>query len=147
MTKTNDTAKDAIKKYLDHRAATDELFAASYAKKNKTLDECFSYILSEARKRGTHVCMTDDEVFSLAVHYYDEDDIKISAPPAHKAVHSRPSDAPELTEEEKAAAKAEAIERYKAKCIAEFATNKMKETTIKKKPALAPAAPSLFDNI
>ena len=41
------------------------------------MDECCNYIIGEARKRGNAVAMTDDEVFGLAVHYYDEDDIKV----------------------------------------------------------------------
>lgn len=69
--------KDAIKSYLDERAKTDELFAKTYAKEGKTLEECCNYIIGEARKRGNAVAMTDDEVFGLAVHYYDEDDIKV----------------------------------------------------------------------
>lgn len=36
----NKTFKEAIKTYLDERARTDELFAKSYAKENKNLDEC-----------------------------------------------------------------------------------------------------------
>lgn len=32
--------KQAIKAYLDERAKTDELFAVSYAKENKNLDDC-----------------------------------------------------------------------------------------------------------
>lgn len=36
--------KDAIKAYLDKRAQEDTLFAVSYAKTNKSIDECFDYI-------------------------------------------------------------------------------------------------------
>ena len=64
----NKTFKEAIKSYLDERAGTDELFAKSYAKENKNLDECCSYIMGEARKRGNAVAMSDTEVFGLAVH-------------------------------------------------------------------------------
>lgn len=76
----NKSAIDVIKEYLDNRAKQDPQFAKSYAKDNKNLKECFSYIMGEARKRatGNSCCMTSDEVFGLAVHYYDEDDIKIS---------------------------------------------------------------------
>ena len=49
----NKTFKDVIKNHLDGRARTDELFAKSYAKENKNLDECCSYIMGEARKRGS----------------------------------------------------------------------------------------------
>ncbi len=76
---------DEIRRYLDERAKTDTLFAASYAKENKSINECWTYIVSEARKRasGNCCCMTSEEVFSLAVHYYDEDEIKIT--PVKKA--------------------------------------------------------------
>ena len=66
----NKTFKEAIKSHLDERAETDELFAKSYAKENKNLDECCSYIMGEAQKRGNAVAMTDEEVFGMAVHYY-----------------------------------------------------------------------------
>lgn len=42
------------------------------------MEECCNYIIGEARKRGNAVAMTNEEVFGLAVHYYDEDDIKIN---------------------------------------------------------------------
>lgn len=38
----------------------------------KSLAKCASYILSEAKKKGNQVGMSDSEVFALAVHYYDE---------------------------------------------------------------------------
>ena len=38
--KTTDTFKATIKAYLDKRAESDELFAVSYAKENKNIDEC-----------------------------------------------------------------------------------------------------------
>lgn len=68
-----------VKEYLEERAKTDPLFAASYAKENKNLDECWDYIVEEARKRAINqmCCMTSEEVFGLAVHYYDEDNIEI----------------------------------------------------------------------
>ena len=71
-------AKTKIKNYLDERAKNDELFAKAYTKSNKSIDECYKYVLGEARKKGTAVGMTAEEVFGLAVHYYDEDNIKIN---------------------------------------------------------------------
>ena len=66
--------KQTIKEYLDGRAQTDELFAVSYAKENKNLDDCITFILNQVKASGC--CgMTDDEVWSLAIHYYDEDNI------------------------------------------------------------------------
>lgn len=74
------SAIDTIKKYLDNRAANDSQFAVSYAKENKNIKDCFAYIISEARKKASSnvCCMSDDEVYGLAVHYYDEDDLDMS---------------------------------------------------------------------
>lgn len=79
MANNNQSPKQIIKAYLDERAAADEQFAANYAKEKKSLDECWKYIMGEARSRavGGSCCMSDAEVFGLAVHYYDEDDIQI----------------------------------------------------------------------
>ena len=74
------SAKERIKDYLDERASQDELFAKSYAKSNKNIDECYDYIVGEARnqcKDSDSICIPDDVVFGWAVHYYDEDNIKV----------------------------------------------------------------------
>ena len=79
MGKEYQSPKQVIQSYLEERAKRDPLCATSYAKPNKKIDECYDYIISQAKKRGgSVVCMSDDEVFGLAVHYYDEDDIKVS---------------------------------------------------------------------
>lgn len=102
-------AKETIKSYLDERARTDELFAKAYAKEGKSIDECFSYILGEARKKGTQVCMSDEEVFGLAVHYYDEDDIKVST--IHDSARVTTSQDVKLSAEDEKAARDAAIRR------------------------------------
>lgn len=78
--------KTIIKIYLDELAKTDELFAAKYANEKKSIDECWKYITGEmyalvsAGKHGRAVCkaVTHDTVFSLAKHYYEEEDIQIT---------------------------------------------------------------------
>lgn len=108
----NKTFKEAIKSYLDERAGTDELFAKSYAKENKNLDECCSYIMGEAKKLGNAVCISDNEVFGMAVHYYDEDDIKVNKLSAGtRTVASTLPQSVKLTEEDKQRAREEAIKR------------------------------------
>lgn len=72
-----------IKSELDKRAETDDLFANTYAKKNKSIKECIKYVVGEAFgscKRNGNVGVTyfsPDKVVEMAIHYYDEDDIKI----------------------------------------------------------------------
>lgn len=70
--------KDAIKQYLDKRAKEDALFAEAYKREGKTIDECVNYILCEVQKiaKKGMAAMTDDEVFGMAVHYYDEANVK-----------------------------------------------------------------------
>ena len=78
MGKENQSFKQVIQSYLEQRAKRDSLFATSFAKQSKNIDECCNYIIGEAKKRGDNaVFMSDDEVFGLAVHYYDEDNIKV----------------------------------------------------------------------
>lgn len=71
---------DSIKQYLDKRAAEDELFAEALRKPGKSIKECCEYIYSQARKLaagGKAVGIDDATVYGWAVHYYDEDDIKV----------------------------------------------------------------------
>lgn len=72
--------EQVIKSYLDKLSKEDKLFAKVYAKSNKNLEECINFIKSEAEKRaknGRCLVMTDEEVYGLAVHYYDEDEIVV----------------------------------------------------------------------
>ena len=75
-----DALEIAIMAYLDKRAAEDQLFAASYAKEKKSIKECCEYIRGEAKKLSTgNVAVVDDAtVYGWAVHYYDEDNIKVN---------------------------------------------------------------------
>jgi len=68
--------KDVIQNYLETRASYDELFAESFRKENKNIDECITYILTEVQRMGC-AGLSDEEVYSLAVHYYDEDNIEV----------------------------------------------------------------------
>lgn len=79
MATNNNSFQDIIKAYLDKRAKKDSLFAVTYAKQNKSIEECCSYIRSQAKKQADSGCamIEDDVVFGWAVHYYDEDDIKV----------------------------------------------------------------------
>lgn len=113
MSKQN-PLKEAIHSYLDGRAKVDELFAIAYKKKNKSIDECCTYIMGEAKKRGNAVCMSDEEVFGLAVHYYDEDNIKVNKLPSNvraSASTTTPVKPVKLTEEDEKRAHEEAIKR------------------------------------
>ena len=101
MATNNNSFQDTIKAYLDRRAQEDSLFAVTYAKENKNIKDCCSYITSQAKKQASNGCaaISDDVVFGWAVHYYDEDDIKVE-----KNSNTRSevkTSAPKKTEEKK----------------------------------------------
>lgn len=72
-----------IGEYLLKRSLEDPSVERTIQKENKTLKECWNYILGEISKKiyregNFGVAAGDDqELFDLAVHYYDEDDIEI----------------------------------------------------------------------
>lgn len=81
--------EQAIKSYLDNRAKEDALFAQTYKKENKSIEECCRYIIQEVRKTKRQG-FADEEIFSMAVHYYDEDNIKVNKTiPNCKVVHNQ----------------------------------------------------------
>lgn len=82
LQKTQNPAVKRIGNYLMERAKTDPSVANNLKKEKKSLNECWDYVLSEIAKKmyrdGNFGCAAgdDEELFGLAVHYYDEDDIK-----------------------------------------------------------------------
>lgn len=90
--------ENAIKEYLDARAKEDVKFAEKYSNEKKSIEECCRFILGEMKKKaaGGMYGATDAEVFGLAVHYYDEEDIKVEKNVSAEVVINR-----EMTEEEK----------------------------------------------
>lgn len=105
--KSTDSFKNTIKAYLDKRAAEDVLFAFTYAKEGKNLDDCITYILNSVKNSGCYG-FTDDEIFGMAVHYYDEDKINIGK--SIKCENVVVNHKVELTEEEKAQARKKALD-------------------------------------
>jgi hypothetical protein len=95
--KASNEFKKTIKAHLEKRATEDELFAVTYKKENKNLDECCNYVM-ECAKKGGCAGYSDDEVFGWAVHYYDEDDIKNIKPISGKVIVNH---SVELTEDDK----------------------------------------------
>lgn len=93
--------------HLEKRASIDPLFAQSFANLDKNIDDCCTYILNEVQKSGCNG-FTDDEVYSMAVHYYDEENIEVGRPiDARIAVNH----VVELTEDEKQQARQDAIQK------------------------------------
>lgn len=105
--KSSNYFRETIKTYLEQRAKTDELFSFQYSKVHKSIDDCITYILNTVQKSGCNG-FADDEIYSMAVHYYDEDTIEIGNPINCKVVVNH---VVELTAEEKEQARKEAIQQ------------------------------------
>ncbi len=115
----------------------DPLFAPNLMKPNKNIEDCVTYILNEVKKSGCNG-FDDDEIYSMAVHYFDTDNINIGKPlNCHIAVNH----VVQLTEEEKAEARRCAIEQYQHAQLAKLRNHS--EPT--KKVETKIVQPSLFD--
>ena len=113
-----DQLQEQVHAYLEKRAAEDPQFAEKFANPKKSIAECVKYLYGEAYQRaaGGRCCyISPDEIYGLAVHYYDEEDIKIHSLPAGIGATSARKEKPvELTEEQKAQAEKAALEKYEA---------------------------------
>jgi predicted acetyltransferase len=134
--KTTDHFKNTIKAYLDQRAESDLLFSFKYSAPKKNIDDCINYILNQVQKSGCNG-FADDEIFGMAVHYYDEDNIETGKPMnAHVVVNH----VVELTAEEKEQARQDAIQK-----VQDEAYRKMAQPVKKAKKVTLNPQPSLFD--
>lgn len=135
-----DPFKKTIQEYLDNRAQTDSLFASNLAKENKNIEDCINYIYSEVQKSGRKG-FTDDEIFGMAVHYYDEDDLKVVSSASKPRVVV--NHVVELSEEEKDILKQQAADEYKNEVKAKLEKQFEKPAAKKDKISKAQDAPSL----
>lgn len=115
--KTTDHFKKVISDHLQQLAVNDPLFGETLKKPNKNIDDCITYILNQVKASGC-VGFADDEIFGMAVHYYDEDEVKSGKKISAKVVVNHTI---ELTEIEKEKARQiaidKAVEEQKAKLI------------------------------
>ena len=115
-----------IKAYLDRFAEKDKIFADKYQNsKNKSIEDCCNFIASQVQKMNV-VGLSDMEVYSLAVHYYEEENIDFN-----KVSFSVVSNQElELTEEEKEEERAKARQKFQDKCYNDYlALQKKKSNT------------------
>jgi hypothetical protein len=105
--KPTDNFKKVIQQHLEGIAANDVLFAETLKKPNKSLDECINYIFDTVKKSGCNG-FEDQEIFAMAVHYYDEDDIKATSKIQAKVIVNH---AVQLSQEDLEDAKKQAMER------------------------------------
>ncbi len=129
-----------IAEYLNLRAATDPLFAPNLAKPHKNIEDCITYILKQVQQSACNG-FEDDEIYSMALHYYDEDDLEVGSPVACHVVVNHTI---VLTEEEKAEARKQAIQQYQAQELRRLQEPKRVKSKTSTDSEQVPE-PSLFD--
>lgn len=133
----------AIKNYLDKLAADDPFFMEKLENPKKSIAECCKYIIAEVQKaRNGQQCVavSDEEVYGLAVHYYDEkdviveetpipakvvpvEDVKVAAPKPKRQPKQAPQPEPEVVEEVVEEVEAEVVEETEDITIAPLQFN------------------------
>ena len=118
--------EEAVKAHLDGMAAGDPGFAEKLMNPKKSMKECIEYIKGEvfhayvAKSHGSVEIAAPSraEVFGMAVHYYDEENIEIRRVGGGRPANAgRPVNQPALSEEEKKKIKKAAEDKYAAQCI------------------------------
>lgn len=135
--KSTNHFQNTIKAYLDKRAEIDLLFSFRYSLPEKKLEDCITYILNQVQKSGCNG-FHDDEIFGMAVHFYDEDNLEIGKPMHNAQVAV--NHVVVLTAEEKEQARQDAIQKAQ-----DEAYRKMTQPTKKAKKVALTIQPSLFD--
>ena len=132
--------QDTIKAYLEKRADNDALFAIRFANPSKSVEDCVTYILNQVKKSGSCGFM-DEEVYGMAVHYWEENEIEVGNPINCQVVVNHTV---ELTEEEKEQARQDAINKLRDEEMAKMCRPKTSEKkATENNPQVA--QPSLFD--
>ena len=88
--KAETPSQELVKKYLEENVS--DLLAEKINNGKKTLEGCWNYIVSEAKKKAVSncACIEDREVFEWAIHYFEEDSIQeCKSAPKAKTVTSK----------------------------------------------------------
>ena len=101
--KASEQFKSVMEKYLNETARSDTVFAQNFTKASKNIESCINYIFAEVKKTG--LCAFDDqEIFNMALKYYNDDSIGTPAPVNCKVMVNQPvgadlfTSAPAVTE-------------------------------------------------
>lgn len=139
--KSTDNFKKVIENHLKEVAARDALFSETLKKANKNIDDCITYIFNEVQASGCNG-FADEEIFNMAIHYYDEDDIKPGKKINAKVVVNH---SVELSEDEIKKAKKKALDDVIAAEKQRLREKPKKTITKTKAKVITTDVPSLFD--
>ena len=131
--------QDTIRTYLDNMAESDALFSVKYANPSKSLSECITYIICQVQKSGCNG-FEDDEIFGMAVHYWEESEIEVGKPVNCQVVVNHTI---ELTKEEKEQARQDAIAKLRDEEASKMRRHSQSKKATENRPQVEQR--SLFD--
>lgn len=133
--------QETISAYLYSRIEQEPQFALKLANPSKSMEGCCTYIINQVRKSGC--CgFADEEIYNMALHYWDEAEVETGQPISCDVVVNH---IVELTEEEKAQARKEAMERL---CREQMEHLRHSSTPHKKQESKEQIqSPGLFDDL
>ena len=143
--KSNNPAIVAMQEMMQKRIEQEPEFALKMANPNKSMEDAINFLCNEVKKSGLCV-LTDEAVEAILVHYWDEEDIEEVGNIGCNIAVSKP----ELSEEDKAELKEQAMEQYKQEQLREIRRQSApkaqpKPTTASKAGEEINVQPSLFD--
>ncbi len=143
--KSNNAAIATMQQMLQERCIAEPMFAIKMANPSKSMEGAVNYLCSQIQKSGM-CCVDDTTVMNILVHYFDENEIEDCGKVNCNIVVSKP----ELSDEDKAELKEQAMEQYKQEQLREI--RRQSAPKAQPKPTTAPKAgeeinvqPSLFD--
>ena len=73
--KAENPSQELVKRYLEENVS--DILAEKINNGKKTLQGCWNFIVSEAKKKAVSncACIEDRELFGWAIHYFEEDSI------------------------------------------------------------------------
>lgn len=137
--KGTETFKKTIEDHLNKISKDDPSFAKKLNNKKKSIDKCVTYILNQVKQSG-RAGFADEEIFGMAMHYYDEDKVTVGKPITSGSVvvnHSIDLSETEI-EEAKNKAKQQVIDEEKAR---------LRHKPKKKNSEKETVEPNLFDSL
>ena len=97
--KATEDFKNVITQHIALRAIRDDKFAESLGKEDKNMDDCITYILNRVKDSGCNA-FTDAEIYGMAVHYFDEDNIEVGQPVNCQVIHAPEAETEQTDEPE-----------------------------------------------
>ena len=70
---------DSMESFIRQKMDANDLFAKKVCNPKKNIEDCITYVINTIEK-SRYKGLCDNDVYSLAVHYYEEDDIEVGKP-------------------------------------------------------------------